>query len=56
VELVLLDNLGTPPVIDPDPDPEESEPAWASNPYNDIDDHRGCCGLPADHDHEEHTR
>lgn len=56
VELVLLDNLGTPPVIDPDPDPEESEPAWAANPYNDIDDHRGCCGLPADHDHEEHTR
>ena len=47
VELVLRDNLGKPPAPTPD---EESEPAWAKSPYDRIDDHRGCCGIPANFD------
>ena len=47
VELVLRENLGKPPVPTPD---EESEPAWAKSPYDRIDDHRGCCGIPANFD------
>ena len=54
VELILSQSLGKPPDL-PEVDPDTPVPAWArgGNPYVDIEDHRGCCGLPADdHDHD----
>ncbi|MDP7029474.1 MAG: amidohydrolase family protein [Phycisphaerales bacterium] len=53
VQLVLLESLGEPPSP---VDDDEPTPAWAANPYLDpADDHRGCCGIPADHVHTGHT-
>jgi len=55
VQLVLHESLGAPPELkEPDPDDEaDTTPAWARNPYDAMDDLRGCCGLPANHSHRE---
>jgi N-acetylglucosamine-6-phosphate deacetylase len=53
VQLVLHEQLGAPPELKTDEEPD-AEPAWAANPYTEhADDHRGCCGIPADHVHTE---
>ena len=52
VELVLHEDLGEPPGLTKD-EPDEAAPAWARNPYQDKEDHRGCCGVPAGHTHTE---
>jgi len=63
VELVLSESLGKPPTL-PDLPDEASTPTWASagNPYDHVEDHRGCCGVgdeshshahDADHSQEE---
>ena len=54
VELILSQSLGEPPDL-PDAKLDKTVPAstHAANPYAQLDDHRGCCGIPADeHDHE----
>ena len=56
VTLVLHESLGAPPELATaeDTDDENSaKPAWAMNPYESIDDHRGCCGVPTGHVHTE---
>lgn len=51
VELVLHEGLGAPPELtSPEEAEDETTPAWARNPYDTIDDHRGCCGIPAEHE------
>ncbi|HCA39631.1 MAG TPA: hypothetical protein DEO92_08140, partial [Phycisphaerales bacterium] len=49
VELVLHEGLGAPPELK-EPEEEETTPAWVRNPYDTVDDHRGCCGIPAEHE------
>jgi len=60
VELVLHESLGEPPALAGETTPdaaEETQPAWAANPYLEpADDHRGCCGVPTDHTHSEDCR
>ena len=58
VTLVLHESLGAPPELakadeDKDEDVDAPKPAWAMNPYEAIDDHRGCCGVPTGHVHTE---
>jgi N-acetylglucosamine-6-phosphate deacetylase len=59
IKLVLHDSLGEPPGPNPEAD-ESTEPTPAElaiNPYADpADDHRGCCGIPAEHSHTERLR
>jgi N-acetylglucosamine-6-phosphate deacetylase len=55
VELILSERLGEPPER-PSADADEPVPAWAAatNPYAEIHDHRGCCGVDTqDHVHLE---
>ncbi len=49
VELVLHEGLGAPPELK-EPEEEETTPTWVRNPYDTVDDHRGCCGIPAEHE------
>jgi N-acetylglucosamine-6-phosphate deacetylase len=55
VQLVLHESLGEPPEPEQPQQSaeEETSPAWAHNPYEAMDDLRGCCGLPANHAHRE---
>jgi N-acetylglucosamine-6-phosphate deacetylase len=56
IQLVLHEQLGAPPELNADEEPD-AEPAWAANPYTEsADDHRGCCGIPTDHVHTEDLR
>jgi N-acetylglucosamine-6-phosphate deacetylase len=52
VEVVLLEGLGKPPELakPEDATEEDATPAWVRNPYDTVDDHRGCCGIPAEHE------
>ncbi|MDP7070124.1 MAG: amidohydrolase family protein [Phycisphaerales bacterium] len=59
IELALHESLGEPPspTSDDDEAAAQTPAALATNPYADpADDHRGCCGIPADHTHTEHLR
>ncbi len=59
IELVLHESLGEPPSPESESD-EKTKAATASlrvNPYAEpADDHRGCCGIPAEHTHTEDLR